>query len=248
MLIRMLILSLLGVSGFLSATSVSAVTAQEQSERLQLIYAHLLDFRSQRPPMAVVGEGQEWEVELLHRPEVNNRIGNKQEPVEGPPILPRFRFRQFFEQTYQVGVGLQVPVEVMGYRYSFLAGEVGYQWEFKEDWATAVRTYVARSIINGPITMTNAEDLFEVQQQGVDASLGFQWEDWLFSGGLGHSSVQNKLSIEEDGVMLEEPATGYAYFYGGIGYMVQSDLRLQFTQYSTDSILRHWAVSVTLLR
>jgi hypothetical protein len=48
--------------------------------------------------------------------------------------------------------------------------------------------------------------------------------------------------------MLEEPATGYAYFYGGIGYMVQSDLRLQFTQYSTDSILRHWAVSVTLLR
>ena len=248
MLIRMLILSLLGVSGFLSATSVSAVTAQEQSERLQLIYAHLLDFRSQRPPMAVVGEGQEWEVELLHRPEVNNRIGNKQEPVEGPPILPRFRYRQFFDQSYQVGVGLQVPVEVMEYRYAFLAGEIGYQWMFTEDWALAARTYVARSVIHGPITMTDAEDVFEVQQQGVDASLGFQWEDWLLSGGLGHSSVQNKLSIEEDGVMLEEPATGYAYFYGGIGYMVQSDLRLQFTQYSTDSILRHWAVSVTLLR
>ena len=46
MLIRMLILSLLGVSGFLSATPATAVTAQEQSERLQLIYAHLLDFRS----------------------------------------------------------------------------------------------------------------------------------------------------------------------------------------------------------
>ena len=81
MLIRMLILGLLGVCGFFSATSISAVTAQEQSERLQLVYAHLLDFRSQRPPMAVVGEGQEWEVELLHRPEVNNRIGNKQEPI-----------------------------------------------------------------------------------------------------------------------------------------------------------------------
>ena len=59
MLIRMLILTLLGVSGFLSATPVAAVTAQEQSERLQLIYAHLLDFRSQRPPMADVGKGQE---------------------------------------------------------------------------------------------------------------------------------------------------------------------------------------------
>ena len=106
MLIPMLILSLLGVSGFLLATPVKAVTAQEQSKRLQLIYAHLLDFRSQRPPMAVVGQGQEWEVELLHRPEVNNRIGNKQEPVEGPPIMPRFRYRQFFDQSCQVGVGL----------------------------------------------------------------------------------------------------------------------------------------------
>jgi hypothetical protein len=244
----MLFLSLLGFSVFLSATSVSAVTAQEQSERLQLIYAHLLDFRSQRPPVAVIGEGQEWEVELLHRPEINNRIGNKQEPVEGPPILPRFRFRQFFEQSYLLGIGLQVPVEVMGYRYSFLAGEIGYQWEFKEEWATTVRTYVARSIINGPITMTDAEDLFETQQHGVDTSWGFQWEDWLFSGGFGHSSVQNKILIEEDGVMLDEPATGYMYFYGGIGYMVQPDLRLQFMQYSTDTVLRHWAVSVTLLR
>jgi len=248
MLIRMLILSLLGVSGFLSATPVIAVTAQEQSERLQLIYAHLLDFRSQRPPMAVVGEGQEWEVELLHRPEVNNRIGNKQEPVEGPPILPRFRYRQFFDQSYQIGVGLQVPVEVMEYRYAFLAGELGYQWMFTEDWALAARTYLARSVIHGPITMTDAEDVFEVQQQGIDATLGYQWEEWLLSAGVGHSSVQNKLSIEEDGVMLEEPSAGYTYYYGVIGYLVSPDLRLNFTQHSTDQILRHWSFAVTLLR
>ena len=248
MLIRMLILSLLGVSAFLSATPVAAVTAQEQSERLQLIYAHLLDFRSQRPPMAVVGKGQEWEVELLHRPEVNNRIGNKQEPVEGPPILPRFRYRQFFDQSYQVGVGLQVPVEVMEYRYAFLAGELGYQWMFTEDWALAARTYLARSVIHGPITMTDAEDVFEVQQQGIDATLGYHWEEWLLSAGVGHSSVQNKLSIEEDGVMLEEPSAGYTYYYGGIGYLVSPDLRLNFTQHSTDQILRHWSFAVTLMR
>ena len=33
-----------------------------------------------------------------------------------PPILPSFRC-QFFDQSFQVGVGLQVPVEVMEYRY-----------------------------------------------------------------------------------------------------------------------------------
>ena len=178
-------------------------------------------------------------MELLHRPEVNNRIGNKQEPVEGPPLLPRFRYRQFFDQSYLVGVGLQVPFEVMEYRYAFLAGELGYQWLFAEDWALAARSYLVRSVIHGPITMNDAKDVFEVQQQGIDATVGYQWEEWLLSTGVGQSSVQNKLSIEEDGVMLEEPSADYTYFYGGIGYLVRPDLRLNFTQHSTDQILRH---------
>jgi len=48
--------------------------------------------------------------------------------------------------------------------------------------------------------------------------------------------------------MLEEPSAGYTYYYGGIGYLVRPDLRLNFTQHSTDQILRHWSFAVTLMR
>ena len=78
----------------LLARTAGAVTFIEQANRLQLIYGGLLDFRPGQSPMPV--ETSEWSLglELIPNPEVDTRIGAKDEPIDPPPLVPRINCHQ----------------------------------------------------------------------------------------------------------------------------------------------------------
>lgn len=227
------------------AGTAHAVTAEEQQERLMTVYSHLLDFRPSRPAATAPQGTIEAEVEILHMPNVDNRVGIKEEPIDSMPLIPRFRARYFATDFLYAGTGFQFPVEFEGYKYGFLAGELGVVYPIHERVAANVRTYYSDSRITGPVTVADADDEFSARQMGFDANVGLNLRPVYLSAGLGYSKLDSTLDIEEDGVELELEKN-YKYVTTNLSYDVADYTRLGVTQNFTDGgILQHWAFNVT---
>ena len=70
-----------------------AVTFQEQAERLQLIYAFLLDLRPGQAPRLPAASLLDLSLEILPFPDIDNRVGAKDEQIDPPAAIPRLRVR-----------------------------------------------------------------------------------------------------------------------------------------------------------
>ena len=93
------------------AQQAQAVTFQEQARRLQFIYSFLLDFRPGQAPLVPSGHLFDISAEIIPNPQVDNRVGSKNEPVNPPPLVPRFRVRYIATFGLMVGGSYNPPLE-----------------------------------------------------------------------------------------------------------------------------------------
>lgn len=241
---KKVIASLLVAAGL--STTAFAVTAEEQQERLMTVYSHLLDFRPNNPATGEARGTIEVEAEILHMPNVDNRVGIKEEPIQGMPLVPRFRVRVWPTNYFYLGAGGNPPVPFEGYSYGFLAGEAGATYRPTQQVGITGRAYVADSSVTGPVTEEDADDKFNAQQRGADVSVGVDIHTVTLSAGAGVGQLDSELEVESDGVKLDIVDKNYKYTMAGVAWRPAMGYRMSFNQNFTDGgILQHWSLNFT---
>lgn len=222
------------------AAPARAVTFDEQAQRLQLIYAYLLDFRPVQGPVLSRGNRIELALELTPSPSIDNRVGAKDEPVHSPALIPRPRARFHSATGVVLGAAYTPPVEVSGYEVSLGALEAGYRFPLG-NWRAGLRAYAMDGEVAGPVTEADSADDFQLTNAGVDALAGLQVGFWLPYVGVGRAKTRSTLTIQSDGVTLEARRS-YTYLLAGLSGDMDN-LRFTVEQSRTDSVLDHFTIS-----
>lgn len=227
-------LAALGV--LLAAGPAHAVTFTDQIERLQLVYAALLDYRPGGPPR-VFGSGEfALGLELVPIPPIDNRIGNKDEPVHPPPAYGRARAIAGIGAGFAIGAAYLPPIPVSGYRAQLAGLELEYDWQ-RGDLLAGARAYYQSSNIQGPITDANTSDRFSTVNAGLDARAGWAFAPWIVYGGFGAGETRSRLEVTSDGSVSTVTA-GYHYAFAGVSRDV-SRWRVALEQQQTETYLQH---------
>lgn len=225
-----------------AARPAQAVTFQEQIERLRLIYALLLDFRPASPPMLPPAGALDVTAELIPRPGINHHVGAKSEPIDPPRYIPRFRARLITPTGFMVGATSGVPVELDGYKATWLGGEAGLR-------GTAgflhgeLRAFRIKGEVTGPLTDPATTDTFRFDNRGLDFRVGVPLGAAAVYAGLGRGRTHTELDIAADGAHIAGD-NDYTYKLAGFALATGS---LQYTleqQYSED-FLRNFILAVT---
>lgn len=227
----------------LNHSSLQAVTFEEQSNRLQLIYAHLLDLHPNGPPQVVNKSRWQGTVDFIVVPTVDNRVGRKEEKVSAPPLIPRPRGHYLHTSGLKAGGAWLPPLEVMGNTTNLPALEVGY-FLGKEAWAFGVRGTYSVGDVNGTITDSDHKDDFKFDRSGMDFSLGYQYDDWTPYLGRGAGHLNATLDIKVDGVTTKIKNHSYTYYLGGVAYQYNEWFSFNFEQYQAEHFLRYMAFSI----
>ncbi len=234
----------LGLAAALKAGPARAVTFVEQAQRLERLYAGLLDLRPGLPPGAAE-QGLEVTGEVIPVPAIDTRVGSKREPVHPPPAIPRARVRygaplagdpSALALGGTVGMTASPPLTVGGYQATWMGGEVelALHWRLL---ALAVRGYSLSAQVTGPITAQGAQDRFTLATGGADARLGIAWGPWRPYAGYGGGTLEGTLRVDADGARIREHGP-YVYRFAGLAYE-QERWRIGLEQQSTESYLRH---------
>ena len=221
---------------FLSAQT----TFQEQADRLQNINAFLLDFRPGTAPVEVDEGRLELAFELAPQPSVNTKVGNKDEPVDPPSIVPRFRGRYVSAGGLVIGGTATPGIEFMDYKAETLSFELGYRFSLAS-FGFQVRASYSDGDVEGPITEKGVKDQFTFTNNSFDLAIVKSFGRFHYYGFLGYIDVETELEIISDGVHLTNTEDSY---YGGLG--VTWDWRtLGFTleQNFTDDYLQNVMLS-----
>jgi len=222
--------------------SYAATNFQEQSERLQLIYVHLLDFRSNGAPFQPEKSIFQLALDILIIPKINNRIGSRDEEIEALPLIPRPRVRYFHYSGIFAGAFWLPPLEIKGYEANVYGWEGG--WNFSLGWLLLrPRFYYSTGRIIGQITEVDSKDQFSFDRRGADFSLGKQFNNFTPYLAYGAGVVSTQATIESDGAILRVKDHHYDYAVLGISGRF-GDLLINFEQYRTDTFLRHFAISL----
>jgi hypothetical protein len=218
-----------------------AVTYLEQAERLQFVYAFLLDYRPAGAPRLPSRSVLEAQAEVIPAPDVDHRVGAKDEPIDPPPAIPRARLKYLSASGLMAGVTVSPPVAVLGYSAPWLGGELG--------WRTALgplhgelRGYLISAQVTGPITGSGASDTFDMVNQGADLRLGLALGPLMPYGGAGSGHSESTLAVESDGAELDAE-TDYQYWMLGVTYD-WAPLFLTFEQHRTEIFLSHFILAV----
>ncbi|MBI4084139.1 MAG: hypothetical protein HY423_16160 [Candidatus Lambdaproteobacteria bacterium] len=224
----------------LGAAPAQAVTFTEQIERLQAVYAALLDYRAGAPPRP--SPGGEIGLELLPVPPIDNRVGSKDEPVHPPPAIARLRLGWSAAAGLRIGAVWLPPVKVMGYRANVAGVEGG--WGLSHGAAAgALRVFYLAGSVAGPISDPDTTDTFTLANRGADLRLGWARAAWVLYGGAGAGRSETRLAIASDG---SESAFGRAYRYAFLGLSRTAGAwRFTLEQHATESILRHVVLTVS---
>ena len=210
------------------------VTFQEQAARLQNIQAFLVDFRPHGAPVLPKRANLAFMASFNVQPSVDSRVGNKDEPVDPPSVVPQLRGRYAHRSGLMVGGAFAPGIEFEDYKAEYVSVEAGYQFSLA-GWQGRVRASYSDGDIDGPITELEAEDAFTFENKGVDFSLGRQWRAFHLYGFVGYTDVETSLDIEEDDAFLENEEDTY---YGGFGVSyIRKRLTFNFEQNFTDDYL-----------
>ncbi len=228
------------------ASSVEAVTFLDQAERLQLVYAHLLDFRPTIAP--IIPKKAPWQVgaDALVVPVVDNQVGNKDEKISPPGLILRPRGRYFDKSGLFAGASWIPPVEIQNYSANLGSLEIGYQYGFKAFLFRGRGTYSAGSV-EGPITDNSSDDKFSLVRTGADVSLGYNHQEksaWIPYVGGGQGHINTELKIEVDGVTIDVNDHSYLYGFVGISFLYRDVYVVSLEQSQSESFLRHIALSL----
>ena len=222
------------------STLFAQTTFQEQTARLQNINAYLLDLR----PQAAPGSGSShWllSFELTPQPDVDTRVGNKDEPIDPPSVVPRVRLRYRTNMGLFVGATYVPGLEFQDYEADYYALELGWGRRLGP-WALALRGSIGDGDVTGPITEEGVEDFFTFENNGVDLSLGRRVGPVRLYGFAGRGATETSLEVQSDGVRLaQDDDTAY----GGLGLSWRlHKWELVLEQNFTDDYLKHVTASV----
>lgn len=236
------------LAAWLTASAAHAVTFIEQAQRLERIYAALLDFRPGAPPYAAADNAHPWEgiVELIPVPPIDNQVGAKKEPVNAPPAIPRVRLH--YDRAFgpflgadatgaMAGITMSLPVPVMGYTATWLGGEgaLTARWD---PILVSLRAFALTGLVTGPITSGGAQDEFRFTTGGADVRVGMALGAWRAYGGYGVGRLETMLTVVEDGSRIRDDGS-YAYLLAGGAYQWNEHLLITLEQESTENYLRH---------
>lgn len=220
---------------------MAQTTFQEQAARLQNINAYLLDFRPASAPVIFDKNTLELSFDLNPQPAINAKVGIKDEPIDPPSVVPKLRGRYVWSGGVFVGAAFAPGIEFQDYKAEFVSLELGYRFRIA-GLDAALRGSYSDGQVTGPITEPDAEDDFNYTNAAVDFTLGKTVNAWHFYGFVGGIGTETDLTIEVDGVFLENDDDTY---YGGLG--VTYDWRsfgITFEQNATDEYLANLIFSV----
>lgn len=226
----------------LNGYASDGTTFQEQAARLQNINAWLLDYRPATAPVKPSKNQFLVSLDLTPQPDVNTRVGDKEEPISPPSVVPRLRIGYGFKQGWVVS-GTYVPsIEYDGYETDLFSLDLGYRFKWKSlNFAT--RISYSDGDVQGPITDSQIQDDFSFTNQGFDLSVGKTFKNLHFYGFAGSGHTETALDVNADGSHLENTDSA---LYGGLGASIQLR-RLVFTleQNFTDHYLQHLIFNVS---
>ena len=220
-----------------------AVTAIEQSRRLQLVYSHLLDFRSNAAPIYETSGTLEVSVDLQPMPDIDARIGAKTEPVETLPVSGQLRLRGFLFDGWMLGISSVPGLTIGKQKATALQTEMG----LRKTWGsiqTGLRVSQSLWKIVGQMTTTRYKDRLENRQQNIDFSLGLDWSFWQPYAGIGRGILNSDFWIEESQITLKIENHVYSYQFVGLGLM-ENTWSFNFEQHRTEDFLLHFQLSAT---
>ena len=228
---------------FFLPSALSAVTAIEQSKRLQLVYTHLLDLRSNSAPHSENAGTLQISAELQPLPAIDARIGAKTEPLAVLPVSGRLRLRGFLLDGWMLGFS-GVPGLTVG-KQKATALQVETAW--RKNWGglqTGLRFSQSFWKVEGPMTTAKYKDRLENRQQNADLSIGMDWETWQPYVGIGRGILNSNLWIEESQITLKIENHGYTYQFVGVGILGEA-WSFNFEQHQTENFLLHFQFSAT---
>ncbi|CAM2067166.1 hypothetical protein SCOR_17435 [Sulfidibacter corallicola] len=225
----------------LPALAWGDTTFQEQSGRLQAINAYLLDFRPAGAPTKPDKRALELVLDLYPQPSIDTRVGRKDEPIDPPNLVPKFRGRYLLASGLHLGAAYAPGIEFQDYEAEFISLELGYRFTLAKT-HFALRASYSDGDVEGPVTEPDVTDLFDFQNQGVDLSVGRIWKDFEYYGFLGVNDIETRLDVEVDGAILRHEEDTY---YGGLGVTWRRGaLFVNLEQNATDDFLRNLVLSV----
>lgn len=193
--------------------ALAQTTFQEQTERLMNINGLLLDFRPVSAPIRFDKSTLELSFDFNVQPSINTRVGNKDEPLDPPSVVPKLRARYVMRNGLTLGAAFAPGIEFQDYEAEYTSFELGYRGSFGQ-WVYGLRASYTDGDVVGPVTEQEAMDLFVFTNQGADLSLGRSFGSLHLYGFAGFVELDTELEIEEDGVHLTATeSTGY----GGLG-------------------------------
>ena len=240
---------LLGIALVLLPGQALAVTALEQSRRLLILEALLLDLKYNGRPSGDLALG----VDFINQPEIDYTVGTKREHVNKPPVVPRPRLR-FIYNGLLGGVAWVPPVEINGLAADVWSAEFGYRMRYPRagwlgaylrDVALQFRSTLTHGAVRGRIASDHDEDRIGLHINTFDALAEYQgFDDWRFYAGYGLGRLSSAIDIGEDGARIEVLDHDFEFLFLG-ATVVQGDYALTVQQ-DWHALLRN--VTVTVFR
>ena len=234
--------SLGGLLILLGAKAAHAVTSLEQIDRLGEVYGALLDYR----PAAIPGPRSkgliEVAVELDLVPNIDNRIGAKNEPVQTSQLIGRVRLDWSPVSGLRLGGYLIPPITVLGTTARLFGAQAEYGWG-QRSVRSSLRIFHTRGSVDGAFSAPNASDQFTLNSSGVDLRSGWFVNNWAMYGGVGRGKNQTQFNMGADGAVIEGRRE-YTYALAGIGW-TRGSWTLVAEQQRTFSYLSNVIFTVT---
>lgn len=226
------------------ASAACAVTFIEQAQRLERIYAGLLDLRPGAAPSAEAPP-LELTLDVVPIPAIDHRVGAKAEPVRPPPLIPRPRLRLHYNAAdalvLMAGIAYEPPLTLGGYSAQWLGGETGLAVAARAI-TLAARVYALDALVTGPVTAPGARDEFSLATRGGDLRAGVALGRWRGYAGYGAGRLEARLTVGTDGARIREKG-GYLYRFGGVAYHGPR-WSCTLEQHVTEDYLRHVILGV----
>lgn len=226
----------------LTASSASAVTSEEQADRIQQVYAFILDFRSNAAPLPEESGTFVLQADALLMPEIDNRVGAKSEPVDTLPLVPRLRGRYHLPWGLALGVAGSPGIPTGSQTATFAQGELGWRGQ-TGNLLVGARASLSSWKIVGAMTTKEYDDTFEIQQNNMDLRLGWNLGGWIPYAGYGSGNQDLSLLIGEDDVLLRLPDQSFSYQFVGLE-LRWSEWDFVVEQHQTEDFLQHIQFSV----
>jgi hypothetical protein len=240
---RLALAGLAALGALLWPQSIQGVTYLEQAERLQLVYAFLLDYRPAGAPRLPRLSIFELQGEVLPIPKVDPRVGAKDEPVDTPEAIPRARARIVSASGLMLGITASPREEAMGYSAHWAGAELGLRGRLGALHGE-LRGFVLSARVTGPVTEPGAKDEFDVRNRGGDFRVGLALGPLMPYAGLGSGHSESTLTVAADGARLESSAD-YRYGMAGVSWSL-APVVITYEQHRTEDFLNHYLLAAAI--